>query len=201
MAISHPLKILGTSLLALSASSQASLLNSDFSNNLQGWSTQYDYVDTNGIVQTGNDPHSQIYQTSIQQVSLNTLFTDPGNEVFNVSLSQVFSLEPIMAGEQWWFNADVNTVLSNDQQDFVIAGLFNLTNGEDIQLAELNRIDLTAWAGHDIELFFNLTDGDFMPEDSVTISNLSIERVAVVSEPGLLALFAATGLMLVRRRK
>jgi hypothetical protein len=180
--------------LVLTGSASAALINGDFSDGLNGWGGDviyFDGIDDVNAFDVNFVDFANNFSTGVNSVTLNTS-TDGGNEYWAVYLFQKFlvdnnsallSLEfDSVADDAYLTLVDVNGDLLHD---FINDGL---------------SVDISSWAGSFIALEMGIEDFDYVYDDFLTVSNISIAQQNVsVPEPSALMLFSLA-LVALRRK-
>ena len=189
--------------LSMSYNASAGLINSDFSDGLNGWNADIGYYDiTNDIddVLYDIDPasYNNNYSVNGNTVTLNTSFEDDqvdGIEHYDIYLFQLFEVNDNFKdiSLDYSFDADLaSVILINDSFDFIH------------DFANDKSFDLTAFSGLTIGLMFNVYDeydlGNDLMNNSLTVSNIKISTTEV-PEPSTFLIFFLALIMLMRKSK
>lgn len=181
--------------LTMSSVASAGLINSDFSDELNGWSADYSYFDGaqeyfyEPVVDFGN--FAENFSTGLNSVTLSTSF-DGVNEYFGLYFFQEFevavdSFELSLGFESIADYAYVTLVDENFDlvHDFMSNGL---------------SVDISSFVGSFLSLEFGIEDENFIYDDYLTVSNIFIsEKPSQVPEPSSFAIFALALLVLKSR--
>lgn len=184
--------------ISLSSIASASIINADFSDGLNGWDADYSYFD-------GTDEHyyqpvidfanfTDNFSTDSNSVTLNTS-TDGVNEFFGLYLFQEFEV----ANDAFELSLNYEYNLSDENLDWASVTLVD--ENFDVVHDFINdglAFDISNFAGSFMALEFGLEDGDFIYDDYLTVSNISISSVEV-PEPSSIAIFAFALLALTSR--
>ncbi|MER2490764.1 PEP-CTERM sorting domain-containing protein [Catenovulum sediminis] len=184
-------KILQSSILvagvAATGNVSAGLINSDFTDGLDGWGGDVAYYDLiNNIdndafdVDFGDYPAN--FSTGINSVTLNTS-ADNDNEYWGVYLFQSFMVDP---------NSSLLSLSFQSSADYAYLTLvdenFNLLHDF---INDGLSVDISTYTGTNVSLEMGIEDWDFVLDDYLTVSNISISQNSVpVPEPSTFLLFS-----------
>ncbi|WP_175623965.1 PEP-CTERM sorting domain-containing protein [Pseudocolwellia agarivorans] len=183
--------------IALSGSASAGLINNNFQTELSGWSADYHYYDIANDTEHFFEPVTDFgnftnnFVTGVNSVTLNTS-TDGINDYFGFYLFQKFVVDQSSFELSLDFDAsaDFATVTLIDDNDDVLHDF--MTGG--------SSVDISSFANSTVSLQFGIEDFDFIYDDYLTISNISIsEKSLSVPEPSTFAIFALSLLAFGRR--
>lgn len=183
--------------LLCSAASSANLLNGDFSSGLDSWEGEL----FDGTTTTSVNPLPGGFGGNFDASSGAAVITNDDTN-WGVALFQDFTVQSLLnPANTLWLELDFSASLS-DSFDFVVAELVDL--GGSLATLDISggSVDITAWAGLNAEILFQVDDGDFTTGDFLTIDNIRItQHAASVPEPGISVLFLSAGLALLARRR
>lgn len=183
--------------MAINVGACADIVNEDFGNGLNDWSADYSYFD--GVNEYYYEPVTDFedftdnFSTNGNSVTLTTS-SDGTNEVFGLYMYQGFEVAANSHELSLTFNvlADHAYVTLVDENldllhDFINDGL---------------SVDISNLVGSLVSLEFGIEDEDFVYDDFLTVSNISISKNATsVPEPSSLAIFALAFVALRTRLK
>ena len=185
--------------LLCSGASFANLLNGDFSSGFDNWEGEVIY----------DDPMSGFPVFEIVDPLMGNFDASSGAAVitnddtnWGVTLFQNFTVQNLLLpANTLWLELDFSSNVS-DTFDFDLASLLDMGGALTALDISGGSVDITAWAGSNAQIIFQLEDGDFFTGDSLTIGNIRItQHTASVPEPGTSALFLSAGLALLARRR
>lgn len=174
--------------LSVSANVSAGLINADFSDGLNGWEAEYHYYNYNSDEEFYFEPivdfsnFTANISTETNKVTLNTSFDDD-NDYFGVYLFQDFLVDAnsFQLSLMHDISADYANIVLVDENadllhDFINDGL---------------TFDISGFSGSLVSLQFGIEDEDFVLEDTLSISNISISQLSTpVPEPTSFAIFS-----------
>lgn len=173
--------------LAISNSAYSNIINANFNDNLNGWGGDVTYYDVNNdedlnALDVNFNNFTDNFSTSANSVTLTTS-ADANTENWGVYLFQEFmvnadSLELSLSFESAADYAYVTLVDENLDliHDFMNDGL---------------SYDISSFAGSLVSLEFGIEDTDFVYDDYLTVSNISISQQPLpVPEPSSLLLLS-----------
>lgn len=202
-------KRVATGVLLLSAlvapMAQADFINTDFSAGFSGWEaevTEYNY-DTLSESSVSGDifgDYPDNFDISGTAVTLSTS-SDQSADYWNIAMFQNAQLSPLMMGQTLWLSLSVSSFLTDPLSDFFYVQLRDLSSDDIFDLSSGGTFNLSAWAGRAVSFEFGIIDNDFLPEDSLSVSDIRFQVEAnSVSEPSALFLAGLGGLFLSWRR-
>lgn len=185
------------------------IVNGDFSAGFGGWSGQVITCNDSACASetptavgagAGETPFASLpnnYAVVSNTATLTTSFAS--DLVYDVLLTQVFDVDTLFTGGPAGFvlRFVLGFALSDPLGDIATAFLGTTDGLLTVQLLPgTGPLDITAFAGREVQLTFGLTDFDGLP-DGLSISGLAIEQVPLPAT----ALLLLTGLGLVVRRR
>lgn len=176
--------VLGLSTQAASAD----MINTDFSSGFSGWRAEvisFNYSSGMDSSETGNifSQFEDNFSLSDNGVTLTTS-SDTMNDYWSVSMFQ----EVILSEDIQTLSLNLQTSLSDTATDLFYVQLRDLSTNDAIDLTAGGQFDISGWAGQWVSLEFGVMDFDFIPADSISVSDISLSY-ATVPAP-------ATGLLL-----
>jgi len=203
------LKWLVLSLIGLHMSANANLISPDFGAGIADWQVEImgdpdpaspvvlpgDAADLVDVVMSGTNT------VTIQPAVTN--YNGSPTEIWSVVLFQDFMLTPSSAGSTFALAVDILSGVSSAADDFIFAQIRDLDNNMGpLDLLAGGVFDVSAWVGVNSTIEFGVIDGDFLLQDFLTVSNLSItETISQVPAPALGALFVFAVILLGAKRR
>ncbi len=184
---------------------QADFINTDFSAGFSGWEgevTEYNYDTFSDSTVSGDifGEYPDNFDSSGTAVTLSTS-SDQSADYWNIAMFQNTQLSPLMMGQTLWLSLGVSSSLSDPLSDFFYVQLRDLSSDDIFDLSSGGTFNLSAWAGRAVSFEFGIIDSDFLPEDSLSVSDIRFQvEAASVSEPSALFLAGLGGLFLSWRR-
>jgi hypothetical protein len=184
------------------AAANAALTNGDFSAGFDGWSGRVvtcTLCDGTDDAPTDLSPppggFSGNFQTGPDGATIATSYND--NAVYWTQLWQVFTVDPLMGrATSLALDLTIDVVLSDDVNDLAIAVLQDPAGTlTPVDLLAGGPVDITAFAGRQAELYFEVSDFLDGLRDTLTVGDIRVEQVPLPATllllvPGLW-LFAA----------
>ena len=192
--------IAGSLLLALNTQTvHADLINTDFSSGFSGWEAEvisYNYDSDADVTNAGEifSQYADNFMLGDNQVTLATS-SDAQNDYWSVSMFQ----EALLAPDAQTLSLDVSASLTDAATDLFFVQLRDLSSDDIIDLSAGGSFDISSWAGEMVSLEFGVMDYDFIPADSLTVSNISL-AAAEVPAPATGLLLALGAVAAVRRK-
>ena len=175
-------------LCVFAATTQAAIMNGDFSNDFEHWSAQVaTCIVCDGsddvVIDISNPPDE--FTTNFDASSHAALLTiNDFDHVFSVSLFQTFTMP---TADALVLSMDLAINLSDPLLDLAFAQLMALDGELLLDLSVSDEFDVSAYAGEDVEILFGITDFD-LSLDTLTVDNIVI--TPSVSIPNVLSLLA-----------
>lgn len=196
----------------LSASAIAlPLQNGDFSNGANGFENWEGTLTDTNIVETNADfgAHTAFYSTNGAGAATLT----PDETYWSVLLYQIFDV-PTTAGILT-LSFSYDWTISSSTDDFVLGELEDQAQNNPLSTLSLLdsytsmptsgaiNLDITAFAGREVNLLFLIEDGNDPTNDKLIISNIAITEtvVSVPAPPALALLFAGLAGLLYRTKR
>lgn len=188
------------------AAANAALTNGDFSAGFDGWSGRAvtcTLCDGSDDLATDLNPppgaFSGNFATGADGATIATSYDD--NTVYWTQLWQVFTVDPLMGrATSLALDLTIGVVLSDDVTDLAIAVLQDPAGTlTPVDLLAGGPVDITAFAGRQAELYFEVSDFVDGQRDTLTVGDIRIEQVPLPAT--LLLLVPGLGLLAAGRRR
>lgn len=193
--------LIATLLCANSFAFAANLSNGDFSAGFSGWQGETtDLADNTNFINPLPGDYSGNYEASSGAAILTTTSNaSPPNDIWSIALFQEFTVQALTPqANPLELSLDLSWDLSN-ASDFFQATLEDKSGNLGLlDLTSAKVFDITAWAGHTVEILFLVEDADDI-SDTLTIDNILISTSPIPIPPAVLLL--TTGLAFLGFRK
>ncbi|MBD3584854.1 hypothetical protein HHX48_03775 [Salinimonas sp. HHU 13199] len=167
-------------LLGLSTqTASADLINTDFSSGFSGWRAEiisFNYPSGMDSSETGNifNQFSDNFSLSDNGVTLTTS-SDAMNDYWSVSMFQ----EVMLSEDIQTLSLNLQASVTDAATDLFYVQLRDLSTNDAIDLTAGGQFDISLWAGQWVSLEFGVMDFDFIPADSITVSDISLSYASV----------------------
>lgn len=191
-------------LLGFCCSSQASILNPDFSQGFDNWQAQVSQFDPSTAESTSQSGYitalfPESFSLQGDSLILSTAYQQD-LENWSLLLFQDLQFDSLATGQSLWLSLDVLALLSS-ADDFYFAQLRDLTTDDVLDLTAGGSFEISSWTGRALTLEFGLQDNDFQLGDSLTVSGLALNTFSNTVPSPATALLLLPALWLLRRSR